>query len=64
MLSLRKGGIVTLLKMMKNQTPEELNFNFTFSELKEVAKELNIKGRSKMDKITLALNIEYHLGGN
>jgi hypothetical protein len=47
-----------MLNMMKGLTPEELNFGFTLSELKEAAKELNIKGRTKMNKIILCLNIE------
>lgn len=50
-----------MINLMRDQTPEELNFNFTYSELKEVAKELKIKGYHKMDKITLALNIETEL---
>jgi hypothetical protein len=52
-----------MLDMMKGMTPEELNFNFSVNELKEVAKELKMKGYSRMNKITLCLNIEYTLGG-
>jgi hypothetical protein len=47
--------------MMKGMTPEELVFSFSLQELKEVATTLNIKNRSKMSKIVLALNIEEEL---
>jgi hypothetical protein len=45
----------------KNQTPEELNFNYDLSQLRQVAKVFNIKNRSKMNKIILCLNIEQYL---
>lgn len=52
-----------MINLASGQTPEELNFNFTLVELKEIARELNIRGRSQMDKITLCLNIESKLEG-
>lgn len=47
-----------MLNLAKGMGPQELEFNFTKQELYSMAQELNIKGRSKMDKIVLALNIE------
>lgn len=40
------------------QSAEELDFNWTLVDLKEFASELNIKGRTKMNKIQLAMAIE------
>jgi hypothetical protein len=50
-----------MLEMAKGMTPEELAFNFTKAELYSMAQELNIKGRSQMDKTVLALNVEEQL---
>jgi hypothetical protein len=58
---LRVKGAVKMLEMAKGMTPEELAFNFTQKELYSMAQELNIKGRSKMDKTVLALNVEEQL---
>lgn len=46
-----------------NMSPEELSFNYTLKELKAIAADLKIQGRSKMDKIVLALNIEAQING-
>jgi hypothetical protein len=48
----------------KNQTPEELNFNYDLKTLKECASVFRIPDRSKMNKITLALNIEQYMNDN
>jgi hypothetical protein len=50
-----------MITLMKGLTPEELAFSFSLQELKEVARNLKIKNRSKMNKIVLALNIEEEL---
>jgi hypothetical protein len=50
-----------MLGMAKGMTPQELEFNFTKAELYSLAQELNIKGRSQMDKTVLALNVEEQL---
>jgi predicted GIY-YIG superfamily endonuclease len=47
-----------MIKYMQGQTAEELNFNWDLKELKEAAAELEIKGRSKMNKIQLAMAID------
>ena len=45
----------------RDQTPEELNFLYDLSTLRYAAKLFDIKGRSKMNKIVLCLNIEQYL---
>jgi len=47
-----------MVNMAIGLSPEELNFLFTLSDLKEMAKELKIQNCSKMNKIVLCLNIE------
>jgi hypothetical protein len=46
-----------MVNYLKGVMPEDMNFMYSLQELKEVAKELKIKGRSKMPKMVLALNI-------
>lgn len=46
------------LKYIGGQDAEELIFNWNLSELKDFARELNIAGRSKMNKAQLAMAIE------
>jgi hypothetical protein len=48
-------------KILQDQTPEELNFNFDLETLREAARFFEIRGRSKMNKIILCLNIEEYL---
>lgn len=47
-----------LLKQFKGLSPQEMDFNYTLSELRNVAKILGLKGFSRMSKIVLCLNIE------
>lgn len=47
-----------MIKYIEGQTAEELIYNWELKELKEFAKELNIKGRSYMNKYQLAMAIE------
>ena len=47
-----------VLRELKDMTPEEINFCYYLDEIKNFAKVLGVKGRSKMNKIVLCLNIE------
>jgi len=56
----KKGG-KKMIDLIKGQSAEELNFCWSLKDLQEFAKCLDIKNRSKMSKIQLAMAIEESL---